>query len=542
MNYKPNWITGALIGALLTAPLLALIFIGQRLALLPFLPQDFFNLVRDNTPGGIIVGTIQAMVDLIIQLNLGRVDEVAKQIETVMAVGMIFIFGIISGVIFFNIFSRLQKPMLNTAGIIGGLGIGIVMGIISLAVGTTSSVDPRWIGALWLAALFVVWGLAHAWVYSKLTHKEKTAAADAQALNRRQFLITVGTASATFTVIGAGLGGLIRRNDVQPLVAAAAPPQDIETLLTELPNAADPVQPAPGTRPEVTPVEDHYRIDIALIPPRIDEATWTLPFVSALGGSEETLAAFTLEEIKAYEMRSDYITMSCISNRIAGDLISTTLWSGVSLQRLLADVPLPETATHLKISAADGFDETVEIATIMNDPRVMLAYYWEGQPLTAEHGFPIRIHVPDLYGMKQPKWITKIEVLDADQDGYWVRRGWDKVARVRATAVIDTIATDMMVVEGETSRVPVGGIAWAGERGISAVEVRIDGGDWQPAQVRSPISDRTWVIWRYDWAFSEGNHTLEVRCIETDGTVQIEEEAGVRPSGATGIHSMEAMI
>jgi hypothetical protein len=234
--------------------------------------------------------------------------------------------------------------------------------------------------------------------------------------------------------------------------------------------------------------------------------------------------------------------MSCISNRIGGDLISTTYWTGVSLQRLLQDVPLPEGATHLRISSADGFDETVALNLVNDDARVMLAYYWAGRPLETKHGFPLRIHVPDLYGMKQPKWITRIDVLDADQEGYWVRRGWDEVARVRTTSVIDTVAVDMMIIDGDQQLIPVGGIAWGGARGISRVEVRVDGGEWQEARVRAPNSDRTWVIWRYDWPFAEGRHSFEVRCLEGDGSQQLEAERGVRPSGATGIHSQVVTI
>jgi DMSO/TMAO reductase YedYZ molybdopterin-dependent catalytic subunit len=542
MSQKPSWLTGALAGALLTAPLLAIIYLGQRLAGLPFLPADFFNPVRDFTPGGIVIFTIQRMVDAIIALNLGRVDEVAKTVETLMASGLVLIIGIVSGIIFFRIFNTLERSMLRTAGIIGGLVVGVPMALISLQFGLTNTIDPRIIGAIWLIALFVVWGVAHAWVYEKLTQPAaQNSAASAQALNRRQFLITVGAASATFTVVGAGLGALLRRTDVTPTETALAG-AEASGEAAALPNADDPVQPAPGTRPEVTPLADHYRIDISLIPPTIAEATWVLPFTSKLGGSDERLAEFTLDELKAYEAREDYITMSCISNRLAGDLISTIKWTGVSLQRVLQDVEVPEGATHLRITAADGFDETVALDVVNGDERVMLAYYWEDQPLTSEHGFPIRIHIPDHFGMKQPKWITGIEFLSADQDGYWVRRGWDKEARVRATSVIDTIATDMMVVDGDQSLIPIGGIAWAGARGISAVEIRIDEGDWQPTQLRAPISDRTWTIWRYDWAFTQGDHTFEVRCIEADGTPQIEESRGVQPSGATGIHSMSAMI
>jgi hypothetical protein len=140
--------------------------------------------------------------------------------------------------------------------------------------------------------------------------------------------------------------------------------------------------------------------------------------------------------------------------------------------------------------------------------------------------------------MKQPKWITGVEFIEGNQEGYWVRRGWDADAIARATSVIDTVATDS-IVEGADGRrlIPIGGIAWAGDRGIGRVEVRIDGGEWTLAQLRAPISDRTWQLWRYDWEFSEGRHQFEVRCIEPDGTPQLERAEPTRPSGATGIHS-----
>ncbi|MDX2138883.1 MAG: molybdopterin-dependent oxidoreductase [Chloroflexota bacterium] len=543
MNTKLSGWTNLLIAILITVPLLVIISLGHTFMGLPSLPADVFNPVRDALPGDLIVFGIQRMVDVIIGLNLGRVDEAGKIAETAMAAIMVLVLLIIAGVILLTVFQRSQRQQVQRLGLIGGAVVGAIMAAISLLYGVSATIDPRIIGGIWLLLLFVGWGLAHAWVYERVTRTADAAAvsesaASANALNRRQFLVTVGAASATVTVVGAGLSALLNTRISTPTEepVAAAGAGDV------LPNADDPVVPAPGTRPEVTPVEDHYRIDIAIVPPVINEANWTLPFTTQIGGEARTLAQFTLDEIKAYESVEAYVTMSCISNRVAGDLISTTKWTGVQMQRLLQDVPLPEGATHLKMTCADGFDETVSLDIVNNDERVMLAYFWEDKPLTTEHGFPIRIHIPDLYGMKQPKWITGIEVLGEDEDGYWVRRGWDKEARVRATSVIDTIATDMMVMDDEQSLIPVGGIAWAGARGVAAVEVRIDGGDWQPARVRAPISDRTWVIWRYDWAFTEGEHTFEVRCIEANGAAQIEAEAGVRPSGATGIHEMRAMI
>ena len=138
--------------------------------------------------------------------------------------------------------------------------------------------------------------------------------------------------------------------------------------------------------------------------------------------------------------------------------------------------------------------------------------------------------------MKQPKWITGIEVTDEYQEGYWVERNWDEIAQVKTTSVIDTVAVDAIIENGSQKLVPIGGIAFSGDRGISKVEVRVDSGSWDAAQLRAPLSNTTWVIWRYEWPFEAGAHTFEVRCAEGDGTPQIEEERASRPSGATGIH------
>ena len=196
-------------------------------------------------------------------------------------------------------------------------------------------------------------------------------------------------------------------------------------------------------------------------------------------------------------------------------------------------------ARYLNITSGDGFHETVDLDLIASDERIMLAYAWDGNPIPIDHGFPLRIWLPDRFGMKQPKWITGIEVIKDYKEGYWVKRGWDQVAQVQATSVIDTVAEDAAYESKGRMLVPVGGIAFAGDRGTSKVEVRVDGGVWSEARLRAPLSGTTWVLWRYDWPFVEGRHTFEVRCAEGDGTPQIEQARGNRPSGARGIHSMK---
>jgi hypothetical protein len=252
---------------------------------------------------------------------------------------------------------------------------------------------------------------------------------------------------------------------------------------------------------------------------------------------------WTLDDIRSRPAMDQFITLSCISNEIGGDLIGTTRWTGVSLKQLLPDLRLQPGATHLKIQSADGFYEVVALDTIRSDERVMLTYAWDGLPLAAPHGFPLRIYIPDRYGMKQPKWIQSIEAMDHWEPGFWVSRGWDREARMKATSAIDAIATDMMIGQSDGERrVPIGGYAHAGVRGISKVEVRVDDGPWQTAQLRTPISGQTWVMWRYDWPVQTGKHNFTVRCYEGDGTPQIEQEAPPEPSGASGYYSRSAMF
>jgi Oxidoreductase molybdopterin binding domain len=299
------------------------------------------------------------------------------------------------------------------------------------------------------------------------------------------------------------------------------------------------VKPAPGTRPEYTPLEDHYRIDITTIPPVVDEAKWRLK----IGGLVERPLEWTLDQIRRYEPLHQFVTLACISNPVAGSLIGTTRWTGVSFQRLLPDLRLKPNATHLKLSSVDGFFEVVALDTIRNDARAMLAYDWDGVPLTTKHGFPLRTYIPDLYGMKQPKWLQSIEAMDHWEPGYWVKRGWDETARMKATSVIDTVSVDMMLSQANRDTlIPVGGVTHAGARGISKVEVRVDNGPWKEARLRAPLSDLTWVIWRYDWPFQPGQHTLTVRCHDGKGALQIAEMAPPHPSGASGLHSKSVML
>jgi hypothetical protein len=200
---------------------------------------------------------------------------------------------------------------------------------------------------------------------------------------------------------------------------------------------------------------------------------------------------------------------------------------------------LQKESEQLMVEAADGFFESVTMMDMM-DPRTLLVYGMNGETLPVDHGFPLRIYIPNRYGMKQPKWITKITAIDHEGTGYWTDRGWSKTAHPQIVSVIDTVAEDERSPDG---RIPIGGIAWAGDRGIQKVELQFDGGEWIPTILRvPPLSPLTWVQWRYDWEAEPGKHEIRVRATDGTGSMQIETETGVRPEGATGYHSQDVRI
>ena len=532
--------TGALAGALLTAPLIAFLYLADELAGLPYLPFDFFDWMTRVLPGSVVTFGIDLMIDMLRFLGLGVADT-AKTAEKLIAVIQFFFMGVAGAVIFFAFFRwRDVEPDL-TVGLVAGALVGLPMIAISIAIGG-STVEPV-LAILWLGMLFLAWGVALREVYVRVTPVEVASdqtdgqAPAVPAMGRRQFLVRVGTATAVITVAGTGLGNLLAREarrELERELEASMAHLSEGSSRSPFPNANDPLMPAPGTRPEYTPLKDHYKVFIRVKPTEIDGDSWALPIF----GEVDNPVSLTIDDLRNnYESRDQYVTLSCISGRIGTTLISTTQWTGVSVQDILADVGPTDDARFLHIRSGDGFYETVDLDLIASDRRIMLAYEWDGIPIPIDHGFPLRIWLPDRYGMKQPKWITEISVEKDYKEGYWVERGWDEVARVKTTSVVDTIAEEAVYESGGRMMVPVGGIAFAGARGISRVEVRVDDGPWDAAQLRSPLSETTWVLWRYDWPFEAGRHKFEVRCAEADGTPQIEEEKGNRPDGASGIHS-----
>ena len=534
---------GALAGVLLIVPTVAVMYLADHWFNFSFAPYDFFDWIARILPGPVITFGIDLMIDSLEMLGLD-VAATAKTAEHIQAILAFGIGGVVASIVVHSVVGKRPAGSGPRLGLLLGAVLGLPIAMISANMSQVAT-HPFFI-FLWVLVVFCAWGVVTVATARRLLPQFSSSTGDSSTqmeenavtvVGRRRFLLQMGAATATITVVGAGLGRVLEIDDRNRLEAEleamkayeSAPPSGIE-----LPNEDAAVKPALGTRPEYTAVRDHYKVFIRSVPTVIDGPTWTLPIT----GLVENPVTYTLDDLRTmYEARDEFVTLSCISNRVGGSLIGTTYWTGVSLQDILADVKPSSDARYLKITCGDGFHETVDLDLINSDKRVMLAYNWDGKPIPFDHGFPLRIWIPDRFGMKQPKWITGIEVIGEYELGYWVSRGWSEEALVKATSVVDTVAVQSVIEDGDRRLVPIGGIAYAGARGISKVEVLVDNEpEWREAELRTPLSDVSWVIWRYDWPFEEGRHDFRVRCVEADGTPQIKGVSPPRPDGASGIH------
>ncbi|HEX2987983.1 MAG TPA: molybdopterin-dependent oxidoreductase [Chloroflexota bacterium] len=526
MNRRPrgrSLLYGALLGGLTSLPVIALFYLGKQVVGAPFVPYDFFEWISRVLPGGVVAGAIDSMVAVIQALHLGQIDQAAKLIEQLMAIAINVAIGALFGILI--VWGRDATPWsASSIGFFGSMALFLMAIVMEVSLGNVSNPE---LTLLWTTLLIVGWGAALGYILDAVIAQEGAGRlAPEYQPERRRALMNILGGSFALALAGSGLGWLLQegRRDSGagvPLKGPVPPAPTIE------PNR---IEPAPGTRSEITPNRDFYRIDIDLRPPVVDGNSWML----AVDGLFERSRNLTLSDLMAYPAVTQPITLSCISNPIGGELIGTGYWTGVRLATLLQDLGLRPEARALRIEATDGFYESVVMANV-DDPRTLLVYGMNGETLPVEHGFPLRIYIPNRYGMKQPKWITRMQAMEQEQDGYWVERGWSKEARPQIVSVIDTVAANSAV----DGKIPIGGIAWAGDRGIQQVELQVDGGEWQPATLRvPPVGPLTWVQWRYDWPGVAGRHTFRVRATDGTGALQIEKEMGTFPDGATGYHSV----
>jgi DMSO/TMAO reductase YedYZ molybdopterin-dependent catalytic subunit len=292
-----------------------------------------------------------------------------------------------------------------------------------------------------------------------------------------------------------------------------------------------------GLAPYVTPNADFYRIDTALVVPQVDVTTWSL----AVKGLVDQPFELTYDELVAMSTTEEVVTLSCVSNEVGGSLVGNARWQGVPLQRLLERAGVQADGTQIVGRSVDGFTAGFPIEAAYDGRVALIAVGMNGEPLPVRHGYPARLVVAGLYGyVSATKWLSEIQLTRWDDfDGYWIPRGWSKEGPVKTQSRIDVPRVGAQVVPGT---VPIAGVAWAPTRGITKVEVQIDDGPWQPAELGDTVSDNTWVQWMLPWNATPGDHELRVRTTDGTGELQTSDVAPPDPNGATGWHTRRVRV
>ncbi|MEV6278217.1 molybdopterin-dependent oxidoreductase [Nocardia sp. NPDC051832] len=347
----------------------------------------------------------------------------------------------------------------------------------------------------------------------------------------RGILITGGLA------VAAGVGGRLlglQRADVSAERAAVQLPQPSGPPISLAPEADLRI---PGLAPYLTPNSSFYRIDTALTVPQVSIEDWSLR-IHGMVDREITLSWADLANRTAVER---LITLACVSNPIGGDLIGNALWRGYRLDELLAEAGPHPDADMVLSTSKDGWTCGTPLSALTDGRDSLLAVGMNGEPLPVSHGYPARLVVPGLYGyVSATKWVTELEVTRFDRaTAYWTRRGWSAQGPIKTASRIDTPRNRARLTAG---RIPIAGVAWAQHRGITAVEVQIDSGPWQPARLSAEQSIDTWRQWVYDWDATPGPHTLRARAFDNTGQPQTAEFQDVIPDGATGYPSVNVQV
>jgi DMSO/TMAO reductase YedYZ molybdopterin-dependent catalytic subunit len=351
---------------------------------------------------------------------------------------------------------------------------------------------------------------------------------------RRRFLTTSVVVAGTAVVAGVAGRLLAERENVA--IAQA-------NLRVPAPQRPAPRLPAganlgiPGLASFLTPNSSFYRVDTAIVLPEIPPSAWHL----RIHGMVRREITLSFDQLIHRPLLADYITLTCVSNPVGGPYIGNALWLGVSLRDLLREAGIRAGADQLFCTSFDGFTSGSPVQTAMDGRDAMLAFAMNGTALPVEHGFPVRMVVPGLYGyVSACKWITDIEVTTyAANTAYWAQRGWSQRATIKTESRIDVPGSGATLKPGVT---PVAGVAWAQHRGIEAVEVRVDRGPWQQATL-APVPDiDTWRQWVWHWSAKPGNHVIEARATDKTGYTQTAVQAPPEPNGASGYPAVQVTV
>jgi len=351
---------------------------------------------------------------------------------------------------------------------------------------------------------------------------------------RRRFL-TAGAVTAGAAAV-AYVGGRVLTENASVSQAQAS---------LRIPRPAYPAPPLPagsnlripGLSSFITPNSSFYRVDTAIVLPEIPPASWSLR-IHGMVAREITI---TFDQLIRRPLTADYITLTCVSNPVAGPYVGNAQWLGASVASLLREAGVRAGADQLLCTSSDGFTSGTPLQTVMDGRDAMLAVAMNGTALPVEHGFPVRMVVPGLYGyVSACKWITDIEVTTfAANVAYWAQRGWSQQAPIKTESRIDVPTGAGQLRPGTT---PVAGVAWAQHKGIDAVEVRVDNGPWNQARLAAVPDIDCWRQWVWDWAATPGNHVIAARATDATGYTQTALQEPPEPNGASGYPSVAVSV
>jgi len=356
--------------------------------------------------------------------------------------------------------------------------------------------------------------------------------------DRRRFLVAAMATGATVAA-----GGIVTK-----LFGGAAATGSRLAAAGRIPMPTDPAGPIPaGTQLEldgitsyITPNDTFYRVDTALQVPDVPTDTWTL----RIHGMVDEEVELTFEDLLGMRLVERRVTLTCVSNQVGGQLAGNATWIGVPLKDVFDMVGIQSGADAVLATSADNWTCATPIADMI-DRDGFLAIAMNGEPLPLEHGFPVRVVVPGLYGMvSATKWVVDLEVTRLnDVEAYWTERGWAEEAPIKTQSRIDTPRGFQELKPAADGTLTMGGVAWAQTTGIAKVEVSIDDGDWQEAKLGTEDTLDTWRMWTWTWADpTPGNHNITVRATDRSGYTQTSDQAETLPDGATGWHNIQFVV
>lgn len=372
----------------------------------------------------------------------------------------------------------------------------------------------------------------------RLTAARKPARSQAgiPLFERRSFLQLALGYGAAALVVGAGAQLVtstttavtaVRKKITLPRAVTTAPP---------IPAGAD--LTIPGISPYIVPGSQFYRIDTALSVPNVDPDTWKL----RIHGMVEKPIEISFAELLKLPLEEHIVTLTCVSQEVGGPLIGNALWLGYPIRKLLERARPRQGADMVLSTSIDGFTAGTPLPVLQDpDTAAILAVGMNGKPLPVEHGFPVRMVVPGLYGyVSATKWVVDMKVTTFAKDqGYWTPRGWSAKGPIKLSSRIDTPRDGRALSAGT---IAIAGVAWYQTKGISGVQVRIDRGPWQDATLATVVTLDSWLQWSFAWDAKKGDHTIAVRAIGGDGDVQTAALADPAPNGSTGLHTIRVSV